>query len=589
MPNITPLVSVPAGLKENIYFIVDNTNNCDRKAQGLKCHYPDDCGAWLSSKGTSPKALYAEYEGVFKSIVKHDGLYCLYRKPKTYTALNPQPADSEVTVLQRNYATLKADTNYRRRVSWLINSKQKLAVVEYVGKFPGRHAHGNIKVQDDAPDYIRTNPATLEKISELAKHKNPSAVYQQMILESSLTSGPRNSQQVRNKKYTDKRAERGEVHYSNNYSDHVQHILSEVNRDPFVQQVIISKDTLPAIILGDENVIRQTINMCCEAADPSVLGVDKTYNLGHGMFVTVTSYKHKGVMRRSTKDHPIVMGPVMIHGNGTTNVYMKFFNWLKEKTVRKYSNIVIGSDSEGAIRQGIKLGFPEAVNILCIRHLKQNLNDYLVNKVGCNKGERRCFENLIFGDYGITNAHDEFTWKERIQKVRDAAGKMQNTKLDSYLDKRFIPTIREGVYEPHIKLGWATSQWTNNNSESANHQLKTATEWKVLNLRDLVKRLVQVLSAQQRDLERAIVDMGNFQLSNSHKTHKVNPNVSRNLSKEEQDKRIICFQKHQKATSGKLITSTDGMLTVPHSPSGGKKPHQRTRKRPNRTTPYKPV
>ena len=105
---------------------------------------------------------------------------------------------------------------------------------------------------------------------------------------SSLTSGPRNSQQVRNKKYTDKRAERGEVHYSNNYSDHVQHILSEVNSDPFLQQVIISKDTLPAIILGDENVIRQTINMCCEAADPSVLGVEKTYNLGDGMFVTVT-------------------------------------------------------------------------------------------------------------------------------------------------------------------------------------------------------------------------------------------------------------------------------------------------------------
>ena len=93
-------------------------------------------------------------EGVFKSIMKHDGLYCLYRKPKTYSALNPQPADSEVTVLQRNYATLKADTNYRRRISWLTNSKQKLAVVEYVGNFPGRHAHRNVKVQEDAPDYI---------------------------------------------------------------------------------------------------------------------------------------------------------------------------------------------------------------------------------------------------------------------------------------------------------------------------------------------------------------------------------------------------------------------------------------------------
>ena len=172
-PNTTPLVAVPAGLKENIYFIIDNTKNCDLKARGHNCDYRDDCGAWLSKKGTSPKALYAEYNGVFMSVVKSDRLYCLYRKPKRYIPLDPQPAESEVTVLQRNYATLKADTNYRRRISWLINSKQKLAVVEYVCKFPGQHAHRSEKVQDDAPDYIRTNPPTLEKNSDSAKHKTP--------------------------------------------------------------------------------------------------------------------------------------------------------------------------------------------------------------------------------------------------------------------------------------------------------------------------------------------------------------------------------------------------------------------------------
>ena len=103
----------------------------------------------------------------------------------------------------------------------------------------------------------------------------------------------------------------------------------------------------------------------------------------------------------------------MIHGNGTTNANMKLFNWLKE-TVRNRSNVAIRSDSEGAIRQGIKLGFPEAINILYIRHLKQNVDDYLVNKVGCSKGERRSFEDLIVGNDGLTNAHDEFTWKERV-------------------------------------------------------------------------------------------------------------------------------------------------------------------------------
>ena len=188
-PNTTPSVAVPAGLKENIYFIIDNTKNCDLKARGHNCDYRDDCGVWLSKKGTSPKAFYVKEKDVkgkdiLKSIVKHNERYCLYRKAKqsiakqskakyTYDDLDPQPADSEVIGLQRNYATLKADTNYRRRISWLINSKQKLAVVEYVGKFPGRHSHRNVKVQDDAPDDIRTNPVTLEKNSDSAKHKTP--------------------------------------------------------------------------------------------------------------------------------------------------------------------------------------------------------------------------------------------------------------------------------------------------------------------------------------------------------------------------------------------------------------------------------
>ena len=56
-------------------------------------------------------------------------------------------------------------------------------------------------------------------------------------------------------------------------------------------------------------------------------------------------------------------------------------------------------------------------------------------------------------------------------------------------------------------------------------KLQAATEWKVLNLRDLVNRLVKVLSAQQRDLEQAIMDMENFQLAHSYKTHEVNFNV----------------------------------------------------------------
>ncbi len=44
-----PLQFVPHGVKEDQYFLVDNTDNMNRQQQGKQGQYWDDCGAWESN------------------------------------------------------------------------------------------------------------------------------------------------------------------------------------------------------------------------------------------------------------------------------------------------------------------------------------------------------------------------------------------------------------------------------------------------------------------------------------------------------------------------------------------------------------
>ena len=55
----------------------------------------------------------------------------------------------------------------------------------------------------------------------------------------------------------------------------------------------------------------------------TVLGVDKIYNLGD-FFVTPAVFKDLSVLRRSTKQHSITVGPTCIHTNSSGRTYSSF-------------------------------------------------------------------------------------------------------------------------------------------------------------------------------------------------------------------------------------------------------------------------
>jgi transposase-like protein len=67
-------------------------------------------------------------------------------------------------------------------------------------------------------------------------------------------------------------------------------------------------------------------------------------------------------------------------------------------------NIHIGSDDEKALTKAIDSVFPNSKRSLCTKHMKENVNDYLRNKIGVKTVESLKVMDAIFGEEGILNA-----------------------------------------------------------------------------------------------------------------------------------------------------------------------------------------
>ena len=156
-----------------------------------RSNFRDDCGVWESGKGTTPKTCSLVLpSGDLKKIVKRldqNDLYCFEKKAKGkfyYTPpLNTQPTDDELLHLHRHYAYLKEDNNYRKRVPWLsLGGNTEIAVVEYIGNYPGLAPHRNSKKnkKKNIAEYVRTRHHVMVEMGEMLKTKKPQHVYDKL-------------------------------------------------------------------------------------------------------------------------------------------------------------------------------------------------------------------------------------------------------------------------------------------------------------------------------------------------------------------------------------------------------------------------
>lgn len=147
-------------------------------------------------------------------------------------------------------------------------------------------------------------------------------------------------------------------------------MLNAVHDDAFIQEVTVTKSKEPVITLySDEQLIDMKRN--CTDKDGSVIGVDRTFNLGR-VFVTATSYKNRSVESNKTGQYPVFLGPLCLHYDAEQSTYHKFFSHLRDQLNTDELNF--GSDDEKALRNAIKTNF-------CARSTSKTISEITFNKV----------------------------------------------------------------------------------------------------------------------------------------------------------------------------------------------------------------
>ncbi|XP_071137045.1 uncharacterized protein [Mytilus edulis] len=559
--------SIPEGKKDNVCFTIDNSRNIARRVNNLRSEFSDDCGVWISSSGSTPKTYY--------------GIFCTEKqinKKKECIPVDPQPADEKIVEISRSYSTLKQQS-YKKRVTWVGKAPPSFdinfnaAVVEYKGKHPGFSAHGNSKKGNE---FVRTPALLFEEMGELVKTMRPKNAYNKLLINcSDEATGPSAPRQIRDKKYRDKKKEirniTGVTGNRGNMADNIQTIENIMQKGhSLIKHLAHSPGKTPCVILYTEEIMKDVVNLCCSGQ--TLLGFDKTFNICD-IHVTPSVFKQLSVTKVETGEPPLFVGPMFLHDCSHFDTYSIFFSHLKTKLADEdTSELVIGSDQERSLVKAIVKSFPEATHVLCTRHLKLNLSEKMKNGVGMHRKDRLDIEQRIFGRNGISNADNSAVFEEKCEEVEE------------FCKEKLKPVLKGKIYEPQ-NAGRIEREWTNNNSESYNHVLKIAVDWKPQSLVDFVIKMTDMVEANYKDLRRAVIGRGPYTLASTHEHFKIDRHVWANKTLMERYKYFARFRRYRMKT--KLVKSTDGRRVVNEARSKGKKKGQRKRKLADRTTTIK--
>ncbi|XP_052699373.1 uncharacterized protein LOC128176881 [Crassostrea angulata] len=571
---------IPTGPKENIYILVKTTTNS-------KQEFPDDCGVW-GRAGTTVNSTFIEKDGKLKTVVVRDSQICVERKVQNvrqYVPIVPQPADDSVVKCHRYYSKLKSSDQFKRRVTIFTKlpssnkDKQDIAVVEYQGSWESpKLPHGNC-TKASVP-YRRTDPAILREAAHITKqhHQMPMTTCQQMMQNDSINA-PR-AKQIRDKVYRETKKTDSENFPLHNIADEVLCVINMCqNGENNVREIFLTPNKPPSVIVySDEQLEDMKSN--CIGPNGSVIGIDRTFNLGP-CFVTTTTYKNVKILKRETLQNPIFLGPVFLHWDGETDSYFKFLCHLNSK-LGFPSGLKVGSDEEKAIKNAINQSFHKPCHLLCTKHLKDNVRRYLKDKDGCRAKERETIVKSIFGHDGLLNSDDSFSFESKFADMDSVLAKFPN--FQNHFQNRLKPLLHDHVFLP-LQNGTVNELWTNNNSESLNNRIKQSTNWKPQKLPDLIHKLNEISSFQLNDLRRAIHGNGNYILDDTVKRHHVSPDVWVKMSKTEKQKRTwkLLTQKPVDPDRRNHIISTKCSFKVPPTAKIAQKPHQRRRPRAERT------
>ena len=189
--------------------------------------------------------------------------------------------------------------------------------------------HGNSK---GSKPFRRTKPSTISQLKVSVQTKAPRKALREIEnLQGGITGAksacdlPRDRRQAKNLKYRLRNESQCPLTGNADVLAHVMQMCKDTcgSDTMFVQSVEAAPE--PMCILA---TAQQLVDMerFCTQSPSSVLSVDPTFNLG-AFYVTPTTY-HNLLVKTSSDNNPILLGPILIHQTKTLRPFHYFASTL---------------------------------------------------------------------------------------------------------------------------------------------------------------------------------------------------------------------------------------------------------------------
>ncbi len=261
--------------------------------------------------------------------------------------------------------------------------------------------------------------------------------------------------------------------------------------------------------------------------DYGILTVDPTYNLGQ-FYVTATTYPHLLLQDVTTRRHPSILGPVLVHQRMDFASFNYFSNTLigfnkKLRNVRAF-----GTDGQESLIDSFSHSFPTAVQLRCFIHMKKNVAEKL-KECGLPTSVAQEIISDIFGKHcgstyseGLVDATSVEHFDERLAKCEEVwnAREMPYAPLGGprffdyfrrYKSSAVCYTMRRDIRES-VGLGSPPEIFTTNASESINALMKRKVDYKESEWPHFNAEVGEVVKQQQEEIVRALSGRGQFRL-----------------------------------------------------------------------------
>ena len=386
--------------------------------------------------------------------------------------------------------------------------------------------HGNSKA---ATPFFRTAKKTRERIQALAVKSTPKDVVQKVTSEQGgeieargAAFLPRDRQQVANFRRSVVKPKDNDVLYS----IMLECKLAQGKGEVFVQDVKAAPE--PQSVLFYDWQADDLVRFCTNNYSFSVLTVDTTFNLGD-FFVTPMTYHHLMLEDVHTGNHPIMVGPMLVHQRMQFSTFNYFASTLISYNKLLRNVLAIGTDGDKNLTEALGHNFPFALQLRCFLHFKKNVKEKLRELAIPNHVSQEFLDDIFGkreGNVRIEGLVDVSSVEDFDHKL-DALEGPWNVRESPHAGQTgpqffdHFKCVKADVVRNHMRkdlreaagLGSPPAIFTTNSSEAINSVLKKQVNYKKTQWPEFVQQMKVLIDTQRNEIIRSLSGRGRYRLS----------------------------------------------------------------------------